>query len=82
MLVFAPITNPKLGYNPHKDLTNIAYLGGSPAVFIDIYHLPPPLYGTLFGGCAAGSGVGDRQVFPDGETRVVSVLDRIKNPVA
>src|SRR5437899_9319337 len=32
MLVFAPITNPKLGYNPHKDLTNIAYIGGSPIV--------------------------------------------------
>src|SRR5204862_16586 len=32
MLVFAPITNPKLGYNPHKDLTNIAYIGGSPLV--------------------------------------------------
>ena len=26
MLVFAPITNPKLGYNPHKDLTNIAFV--------------------------------------------------------
>src|SRR5882757_2833940 len=32
MLVFAPITNPKLGYNPHRDLTNIAYIGGSPLV--------------------------------------------------
>jgi tripartite-type tricarboxylate transporter receptor subunit TctC len=32
MLIFAPITNPKLGYDPHKDLTNIAYLGGSPIV--------------------------------------------------
>src|SRR5215475_11920523 len=32
MLVFAPITNPKLGYNPHKDLSNIAYIGGSPIV--------------------------------------------------
>src|SRR5712671_172306 len=32
MLVFAPITNPKLGYNPHRDLTNIAYIGGSPIV--------------------------------------------------
>jgi tripartite-type tricarboxylate transporter receptor subunit TctC len=30
MLVLAPIINPKLGYDPHKDLTNIAYLGGSP----------------------------------------------------
>src|SRR5882672_5060830 len=32
MQVFAPITNPKLGYDPHKDLTNIAYIGGSPIV--------------------------------------------------
>jgi tripartite-type tricarboxylate transporter receptor subunit TctC len=32
MLVFAPITNPKLGYDPHKDLSNIAYIGGSPIV--------------------------------------------------
>ena len=32
MLVFAPITNPKLGYDPHKNLTNIAYIGGSPIV--------------------------------------------------
>src|SRR4029077_20950200 len=30
------------------------------------------------GSRAAGSGVGDRQVFPDGEIRVVSVLDRIE----
>ncbi len=30
MLVLAPISNPKLGYNPERDLTNIAYLGGSP----------------------------------------------------
>ncbi len=32
MLVLAPITNPKLGYDPMRDLTNIAYLGGSPIV--------------------------------------------------
>src|SRR5215467_6351142 len=32
MLIFAPITNPKLGYDPHKDLSNIAYIGGSPIV--------------------------------------------------
>jgi tripartite-type tricarboxylate transporter receptor subunit TctC len=32
MLVFAPITNPKLGYDPRKDLTNVAYIGGSPIV--------------------------------------------------
>jgi tripartite-type tricarboxylate transporter receptor subunit TctC len=32
MLVLAPISNPRLGYNPDRDLTNIAYLGGSPIV--------------------------------------------------
>ena len=32
MLVLAPISNPKLGYHPERDLTNIAYLGGSPVV--------------------------------------------------
>ena len=32
MLVLAPITNPKLGYDPYRDLTNLAYLGGSPIV--------------------------------------------------
>jgi tripartite-type tricarboxylate transporter receptor subunit TctC len=31
-LVLAPIENPKLGYDPYRDLTNIAYLGGSPIV--------------------------------------------------
>lgn len=32
MLVLAPISNPKLGYHPERDLTNVAYLGGSPIV--------------------------------------------------
>jgi tripartite-type tricarboxylate transporter receptor subunit TctC len=32
MLVLAPISNPRLGYHPERDLTNIAYLGGSPVV--------------------------------------------------
>src|SRR5262245_56465484 len=32
MLVLAPISNPKLGYHPDRDLTNVAYLGGSPIV--------------------------------------------------
>lgn len=31
-----------------------AYLGGSPMVFINLFHLPPLLYGALFGTCAAG----------------------------
>src|SRR5437870_20522 len=29
-LVLAPISNPKLGYDPHKNLTNIGYVAGSP----------------------------------------------------
>jgi tripartite-type tricarboxylate transporter receptor subunit TctC len=32
MLVLSPIGNPRLGYDPFRDLTNIAYLGGSPIV--------------------------------------------------
>jgi tripartite-type tricarboxylate transporter receptor subunit TctC len=32
MLVLAPISNPKLGYDPERDLTNVAYIGGSPIV--------------------------------------------------
>jgi DHA1 family bicyclomycin/chloramphenicol resistance-like MFS transporter len=31
-----------------------AYLGGSPGVFIDVFHLAPAQYGALFGCCAAG----------------------------
>ncbi len=31
-----------------------AYLGGSPGVFIEVFHLTPPQYGSLFGVCAAG----------------------------
>ena len=29
-LVLAPISNPKLGYDPRRDLTNIGYVAGSP----------------------------------------------------
>jgi tripartite-type tricarboxylate transporter receptor subunit TctC len=32
-LVLAPLSNPKLGYDPFRDLTNIGYIGGSPMVF-------------------------------------------------
>lgn len=32
MLVLGPIANPKIGYDPYRDLTNLAYLGGSPIV--------------------------------------------------
>ncbi len=57
-----------------------AYLGGSPPVFIDIYHLPPPLYGMLFGTCAAAY-IGGSQVNPGllvrfGARRVVRVATR------
>jgi DHA1 family bicyclomycin/chloramphenicol resistance-like MFS transporter len=31
-----------------------AYLGGSPPVFIELFHLSPPAYGALFGSCAFG----------------------------
>jgi tripartite-type tricarboxylate transporter receptor subunit TctC len=31
-LALAPITNPKLGYDPFRDLTNIGYIAGSPIV--------------------------------------------------
>lgn len=34
--------------------TMFAYLAGSPQVFIGIYHLPPPVFGMIFGACAAG----------------------------
>jgi tripartite-type tricarboxylate transporter receptor subunit TctC len=32
MLVTIPVMNPKLGYHPTKDLTNIAYVAGAPIV--------------------------------------------------
>jgi tripartite-type tricarboxylate transporter receptor subunit TctC len=34
LLVTLPIINPTIGYNPVRDLTNIAYIGGSPIVFL------------------------------------------------
>jgi tripartite-type tricarboxylate transporter receptor subunit TctC len=34
LLVIGPITNPRLGYDPFRDLTNVAYLAGSPIVFV------------------------------------------------
>jgi tripartite-type tricarboxylate transporter receptor subunit TctC len=33
-VTFAPITNPKIGYDPIHDLTNVAYLAGSPVAFL------------------------------------------------
>ena len=34
LLVTIPIINPAVGYDPSRDLTNIAYIGGSPIVFL------------------------------------------------
>ncbi len=34
LLTIGPITNPKIGYDPLRDLTNIAYIAGSPIVFV------------------------------------------------
>jgi putative tricarboxylic transport membrane protein len=34
LLTFAPITNPKIGYDPLNDLTNVAYLAGSPVALV------------------------------------------------
>jgi tripartite-type tricarboxylate transporter receptor subunit TctC len=33
-LVTLPIMNPNIGYDPVRDLTNIAYVGGSPIIFL------------------------------------------------
>ena len=33
LLALAPISNPRLGFDPRRDLTNIAYIAGSPVVF-------------------------------------------------
>jgi DHA1 family bicyclomycin/chloramphenicol resistance-like MFS transporter len=40
-----------------------AFLGGSPDVFIDLYHLSPPQYGALFG-CSAFGYIGASQISP------------------
>jgi len=34
LLVIGPTTNPNIGYDPIKGLTNIAYIAGSPTVFV------------------------------------------------
>ncbi len=34
LLVIGPITNPRIGYDPFKDLTNVAFVAGSPIVFV------------------------------------------------
>ena len=33
LLALVPISNPRLGFDPRRDLTNIAYIAGSPVVF-------------------------------------------------
>ena len=33
LLTIAPISNPHIGFDPRRDLTNIAYIAGSPVVF-------------------------------------------------
>ena len=33
LLTILPVMNPKIGYDPLKDLTNVAYIAGSPIVF-------------------------------------------------
>jgi tripartite-type tricarboxylate transporter receptor subunit TctC len=32
LLALAPVSNPRLGFDPRRDLTNIAYIAGSPVV--------------------------------------------------
>jgi tripartite-type tricarboxylate transporter receptor subunit TctC len=34
LLVIGPLTNAKIGFHPQKDLTNVAYIAGSPIVFV------------------------------------------------
>ncbi len=58
-----------------------AYLGGSPSVFIDLFHLSPSLYGALFGVCAFGF-IGCSQINPRilprfGADRVIRVGIRV-----
>ena len=58
-----------------------AYIGGSPPVFIDGFHLTPPLYGALFGSCAFGliaaSQVNPRILPRFGSTRVLRTAIRV-----
>ncbi|MCW3477262.1 multidrug effflux MFS transporter [Limobrevibacterium gyesilva] len=58
-----------------------AYLGGSPGVFIDLFHLSPSLYGALFGVSAAGfiaaSQINPRLLTRFGAERVMRVAVRV-----
>jgi len=58
-----------------------AYLGGSPDVFITLFHLSPPLYGTLFGcnavGYIAASQISPRLLPRFGADRIIRVAVRV-----
>ncbi len=58
-----------------------AYLGGSPDVFISLFHLSPPLYGTLFGcnavGYIAASQISPRLLPRFGAHRVLRTAARV-----
>jgi tripartite-type tricarboxylate transporter receptor subunit TctC len=34
MIALAPVINPRIGYDPQRDVTHIAYIAGSPIVFV------------------------------------------------
>jgi len=34
LTIIAPFINPKIGYDPMKDLTHVAYIAGTPILFI------------------------------------------------
>jgi DHA1 family bicyclomycin/chloramphenicol resistance-like MFS transporter len=58
-----------------------AYLGGSPPVFIEHFHLLPQTYGALFGSCAAGyilcSQINPRVLPRFGASRVMRLSVRV-----
>src|SRR5579875_3911757 len=58
-----------------------AYLGGSPGVFIEMFHVSPEHYGMLFGTCAAGFILGSQinaRILPRfGLSRTLRVATRV-----
>ncbi len=58
-----------------------AYIGGSPPVFIEHFHLAPPMYGALFGVCAFGlitsSQINPRVLPRFGSNRILSTAVRV-----
>jgi DHA1 family bicyclomycin/chloramphenicol resistance-like MFS transporter len=58
-----------------------AYIGGSPPVFIQTFHLAPARYGMVFGSCAAGyilaSQVNARILQRVGTNRILSTATRV-----